>query len=358
MKILLCADLHLGSGMLSLLPARDAAKRKNELLITFKRITELAKNEGAGAVIIAGDLFDTDRVSSKETDYVTDRIKECPEIDFYLVAGNHDSDVTLDLEKGGCENLHIFKNGWTEFEKDNVSFIGRSDICPEMYDELSTRPDRFSVVVLHGQEVFSISHGGDNIVIPLLEHKGIDLLALGHLHSFHSYPLAPKGVACYPGCPEGRGFDECGEKGVIIIDTEGGFSESSLRFVKTARRTLHDIEVRFDKEDISLVDCESKVLSALEGVPCEDLVKVTLTGELSPEAQKDISYLEELLRDRFFYGRVKDCTRLYVDLESYAGDISLKGEFIRLLYSLEEESDFVRDLAECGIKALRGESVE
>jgi len=355
MKILLCADLHLNSKMNDL--QNTATKRKQELLSTFKSIIACADKENAEAIVIAGDLFDTDNTADKILTFVADCIRSSPHIDFYLISGNHDSRAVLRLAQKKCDNLHLFADSWESYEKNGVRFTGRSRLCPEMYGELDLTSELYNVVVLHGQETFSISHTPDSVVIPLLENKGVDLLALGHIHYFHSYPLGEKGVACYPGCPEGRGFDECGDKGIVIIDTALK-GEQSLKFVKLARRTLHSVSVDIDEKDITLKDYEDKISSAVEGISEEDMVKVTLRGSFCAEAHKDISYLEQGLLDRFYYARIKDSTTLYVDTAAYAGDISLKGEFIRLLSELDEEPGFIREVAECGIKALRGEDVE
>ena len=51
-----------------------------------------------------------------------------------------------------------------------------------------------------------------------LRNKSIDYLALGHVHSYEEGQLLPRGVYCYPGCLEGRGFDETGEHGFVLLD--------------------------------------------------------------------------------------------------------------------------------------------
>lgn len=57
------------------------------------------------------------------------------------------------------------------------------------------------------------SHFGD------LRGRGIDYLALGHVHSFRQEKLDEQGIWCYSGCLEGRGFDECGTKGYVMLET-------------------------------------------------------------------------------------------------------------------------------------------
>ena len=75
MKIIHCADLHLDSKMTSNLSKEQAKERKMEILRTYSRMIEYAKNNDVKAIIIAGDLFDTRNVSDcqksgKGFDYV------------------------------------------------------------------------------------------------------------------------------------------------------------------------------------------------------------------------------------------------------------------------------------------------
>lgn len=58
-KILHTADLHLGRSFASL---RDKAREhRRQLLKTFEKIIELAIRENVSLILIAGDLFDSNR---------------------------------------------------------------------------------------------------------------------------------------------------------------------------------------------------------------------------------------------------------------------------------------------------------
>ena len=63
MKIIHCADLHLDSKMTANLSKEQAKERKMEILRTFSRMVEYAKNNQVSVIIIAGDLFDTRTVT-------------------------------------------------------------------------------------------------------------------------------------------------------------------------------------------------------------------------------------------------------------------------------------------------------
>ena len=73
MKLIHCADIHLGSPMQTHMTARQAATRSAEVLRSFVRMTQYARENGVRAVIIAGDLFDGDRVRERTVDAVLDK---------------------------------------------------------------------------------------------------------------------------------------------------------------------------------------------------------------------------------------------------------------------------------------------
>ena len=354
MKILLTADLHIGSA-LSSLPPEKAKERRGELISTFCRICSYAEESKAAAVIIAGDLFDTGRVPRKTVRYVTDEISSHPSVAFYYLTGNHD-----DAYKESSDipaNLYTFGRDWSYFRIGNVIIAGRNEVESSMYGSLALDPEDFNVVVLHGQESSSRTLSEGVISYPLLAGKNVDLLALGHLHYYHGAVIDRRGRAVYPGCPEGRGFDECGEKGFVLIDTEKPAGENTV-FVPYALRVMREIRVTLDREDLTLTDIEKKVNASLKGIPGSDMVKLIFEGEVSPDCEKDISFIESRLSERFFYAKCKDCTGLYVDPDRYKNDPSLKGELMRTLADTVSDPELLRDAALTALAALRGEDVE
>ena len=354
-KILHTADLHLASSMKTDLSGEQATARKNELISNFKRMADYAGANGISAFIIAGDLFDTGRVPKKTVRYITDCMAAHPDITFFYLCGNHDrSDLSL-LSDDLPENLVTFANEWKYIRKENVVFAGRELLTDDMYDSLSLDSGDFNIVILHGQESFS-GGGGDLISIPGLAGKNIDCLALGHLHYYHAYDLDGRGTVCYPGCPEGRGFDECGEKGFVVIDTEAE-KEERVSFVPFAARTLHEIHVFADTGDLALSDFERKIIEAVKDIPSRDMVKVILEGKISADAEIDESFFDNLLDDRFYFSRFRDKTELYIDPDDYLGDVSLKGELIRYLGSLDIDPGLKRDAALAALAALKGEDI-
>src|SRR5690606_25525406 len=97
----------------------------------------------------------------------------------------------------------------------------------QLYQSLALQQDNVNFVVMHGQE--STKPGIGFVCTRLLRGKNIDYLALGHIHSLKEERLDHRGVYCYSGCFEGRGFDECGEKGFVLIIING--SKVTSKFI-------------------------------------------------------------------------------------------------------------------------------
>ena len=352
MKLIHCADIHLDSPMETNLSADKARERKLEIRSTFSRMVRTAADEGVEAILIAGDLFDGARVTKSTENYVLDLIASYPMIDFYYLSGNHDKGSALANSVQLPANLHTFGRVWSTYRRGNVAITGASVADA---DTLSLNPDDVNILLLHGQERRSAGVVGEDIIhLGRFKNKGVDYAALGHIHEYRPLRLDTRGVACYSGCLEGRGFDECGIKGYVMLNIEGG--HVSHRFVPFATRTLHTAEC--DITDFSSgLDLEERMLASVKDIPQKDMVKVILKGNVSAEAMVDTAHLRGVLSERFYFAKIKDETHLSINAEDYAHDISLKGEFVRhVMASSLPESEKERVIA-CGFRALSGEEL-
>ena len=71
-KIIHCADLHLDSPMETHMTEEQASIRNTEIIHTFLRLTEYAAKNDVRAVIIAGDMFDGERIKIRTVDEILD----------------------------------------------------------------------------------------------------------------------------------------------------------------------------------------------------------------------------------------------------------------------------------------------
>ena len=352
MKLIHCADIHLDSALGTHLPPDKAAARRSEMLQTFAAMAAYAKENEVRAVIIAGDLFDVSRVTRKAAAFVLDTVRNYPQIDFYLLRGNHDGGHQAFEGMNLPENLHLFSSEFKVFSLENVRIGGAEDLsAPDLYNTVDFPKEPFNVAVFHGAQ--GTSAGEDQVCLPRLQNKNIDYLALGHYHTYTCKKLDQRGIWAYSGCLEGRGFDECGSKGMIVLDTD----RRSVQFVSLARRTLHEVEADITG-CVTTREVEAAVLSAVDNLPAEDLVRVILTGHYEVETEKDLSYLTQQLRSRFYFAEVYDESRLAIDPAAYRNDVSLKGEFVRMVLASRMPQEEKERVLTCGIRALLGEGVQ
>ena len=352
MKLIHCADLHLDSPMEANLSPTQARERKNEILNTFAKLVRLAAENNVAAILIAGDLFDSDHITKKTEKYVLELIASHPELYFFYLAGNHDRGNRLRSTEDKPENLCTFDDGWRSYSFGDVTITGSERPDP---DTLSLSPDALNIVLMHGQERAGRGPVGEDVIrFSALKGKHIDYLALGHLHEYRTAQIDERCTACYSGCLEGRGFDECGQKGYVLLEIAN--NRITHRFVPLARRTLHTVEC--DVTDFtSQLELEERLLAAVSHIPSSDLVKIVLTGSCEPDAQKDIAHLSGVLSERFYFAKISDRSRLLIRPEDYRHDISLKGEFVRRVMASKLSDEEKERVIACGFRALTGEEV-
>lgn len=367
MRIIHCADLHLDSRMSTHLSTEKSRERKSEILHTFERMVDYAEDNGVSAIIIAGDLFDTDSVSMRTQNVVITQIKKHADISFFYLRGNHDANNFLSNLEEPLPNIFFFSEStWSSYPLDDGGNIIVSGIeltkenSAFVYNTLSLNADKFNIVTLHGQEITSSSEKRAELVqLRELKNRGIDYLALGHVHSYKEDTLDGRGIYCYSGCLEGRGYDELGEHGFVLLDIDENSKTFTREFVPFAHRKIYEVSV-----DISGCETTPDIVNAIEDVLLgenisqDSLVKIVLTGKVSTTAEKDLDYIKTSFETRFYFLRVVDDSGLAIDYEDYALDQSLRGEFVRTVrgrsdISEEEKLEIIR----YGLQVIAGEEI-
>ena len=84
---------------------------------------------------------------------------------------------------------------------------------------------------------------------------------------------------------------------------------------------------------------------------------MVLTGTCPAETMLDLTHLRGVLAERFYFAKVKDETRLSINAEDYAHDISLKGEFVRRVMASNLSQTEKERVIACGFRALSGEEL-
>ena len=352
MKLIHTSDIHLSSPLTAHLSQSKARERRRELADALRRTVDEGERLGATGVIIAGDLFDTEEVSRRDLDSVIDLIDRHRNITFFYLPGNHEGDALISGRAVLPRNLLVFGEEWTYFDAPGITVAGRRSCKADMFDTLRLDGGRKNIVVLHG-ELRDRSSAPDVIGRQDARDRGISYLALGHYHGYR-YELIDTGcTAVYCGAPAGRGFDETGEHGFVLIDTDTPHTDHT--FIPLPGRRLHIVYADVTTAR-SASDIERAVGYAVTGIPECDIVRAELCGERHQGLHVDADALLYSFRPRFYHFEITDRTKEAVSLEDYASDPSLTGEFVRLVLSSQELDGELREsVLSCGLAALRGE---
>ena len=359
MKLIHTADLHLCSKINASLDPEKTAIRRAEILSAFVSMTVYAKENGVRAILISGDLFDErERVVRSTLKTFLRTCRDSASIDFYIISGNHDAEDFSKIWSDIPENVHLFPKdeGFTSYMlEENVCISGAQINDTDnraLAQSLSLDKDAVNIVMLHGM----MERSGNVLCKKMFADKNIDYLALGHIHSYKAEKLDKRGIWCYSGCPAGRGFDECGEKGFVWLEIEE--QKVTHTFVPFATRAVHELFVDISEAETTQA-VEAKMREALATIPEKDLVKVSLIGKVSLSSERDLQYLTGRFENRFFAFKLNDKeVGIAVRPEEYENDISLRGEFIRTVMQGDYTDEEKRMLLELGIRALSGEEVE
>lgn len=366
-KILHCADLHIGAAA-SFLGA-EAAKRQYETLMTFERIVDLAKKESVQIVLIAGDLFDSNRVAKELVEPVFDKIASAPELRFVFAAGNHDP---LNAESPFAkrqlpENLTVLdtKDCCVALENLPVRVYGKSFETVYQNGETAfslTPPedDMVNLMVLHGELTTDLQSRYNAVTPQFIANSRMDYIALGHVHT-HTETETVNGTSfAYCGCPEGQGFDELDEKGVLLGQV--GKDGCEMTFVPVARRRhiVKEVDVTGTQNTAEMT---GRVLQALRDTGdtyTENLYKIVLTGALPEEITPDLNEIQTRLNEAVYFAKVTDKTEPAVDTKKLAEEISLKGLFVkatleRMENAEPEEKERLAQALKIGLSAFRAE---
>lgn len=322
LKILHAADLHLDSAF-EALGAAKAALRRSEQREMLRRVFAIANEKNVDLILLAGDVFDYTQAAYAET---VSELKKCLDncrAHVFVSPGNHDSYRASSPWAGNFgSNVHIFKS--EEVQCVELPQLGARIYGNAFTDAVAAAPLRgfcaeksdgvFNIGVFHGDTRSPDSRYGA-ITMADIEGSGLDYLALGHVHN--ATPLQKTGGTywCYPGCSEGRGFDECGEKGVYYVEL--GEGECSAEFIPTCTRKYEVLEV----------DASQDILPQLPPNTQNDIYRLVLCGEC--ELAPEVKALEMQLAPRFFALQIKDKTRPVQNIWESAAEDSLRGLFLR-----------------------------
>ena len=348
MRILHLADVHLGASFASFGP--HAADRAESVLAAFRKVPEVAAEQGIDAVLVAGDLFDSarpsDRIAAEAREVFRRLLEVTPAV--FAVPGNHDPLVIPGPYTDLPEPVHVFSRPEPGEPVSVETEAGPLHVYGFAYD-FAHNPDPLSdfrrkeaegvhVALLHGA-VRDAPHwsGGESLRLAQedLSVLEVDYVALGDYHRFRPpADFAADGSlpACYCGSFAGLDHTETGPHGMVRADVVAG-EPPRVELVSSGVPEVQDLA----DLDVSACTDELEVVERVAaGAASGALPVVTLTGQT--EFALDPEKVEAGLLARFPYARVRDRTRYY--------DSQRLGE-------LASRDDVIGHLARLGLDRIR-----
>ena len=338
------ADFHLDAPFASL-PPDKARQRRAEQRELLDRLAGLAEERRADLVLLSGDLLDGGE-TYQETAQALARCLGAIRVPVFIAPGNHDFYAPRSVYAGTAwpDNVHIFSTvGVESVELPELGCVvhGAAFTTPQadrspLLGFSAPRDGRTHLMVLHGDVEGKGRYGP--ISREDIAASGLTYLALGHVHACSGLQKAGETWWAYPGCPEGRGFDELGDKGVLAVTVDGGAVEA--QFVPLAKRRYEILELDVERT--------ADLAAALPKGVKEDCYRILLTGQRDGPAP-DLTALARQAEPYFYSVSLRDHTRERRDLWARANEDSLTGLFLRALRSEGEDAELA---ARFGLAAL------
>ena len=386
-RLIHTADLHLDSAFSSRFSKEEAEERRRNLLIAWNKLLQYGIERKVQAILISGDLFDSPEVSRSAMEIFLSSIRKNPEISFFYLRGNHDTKNTFRFRDDLPKNLFLFSKEGKKYRlKEKLVLLGQEFYGTESLLELPEEPEELveeellssssakdavrsiwnlkeedcNILMLHG----ALREGGpevqneQGISLKQLSRYPIHYLALGHIHKREEGKCGSLNYI-YPGCLQGRGFDEEGEKGFYYVEIEEETKEIKAEFVPLKEGEFRIIPLFLSEEDGTL-DAEEKIRESLkkEGAEAKDSVRIILKGEKRAGEERNLRYLEKQLEEEYAYIEIKEETKLKLRKEEFIHEKGLKGEFLRMVCESESLSEEEKEkLMILGIGLLQGEEL-
>lgn len=375
MKFIHTADIHLdtcfaGSGM----PAALGNRRRQSLRDVLHAIVRRAGEWPADALLIAGDLFEGDRVSQDTILFLQREFEAIAPVPVFIAPGNHDPYTSHSpyATETWPENVFIFESPeWTCFGAKD----GQLQVHGFAFDGPVVSENPFGSLRIVGDDAvhIAIGHGSERGHQPpdkadyapfdaaKAAVKGLSYLGLGHFHSVTPIEGDFDTTMYYSGAPEGHGFRETGIHHFLEVEIITG--EVHVKKVPSSRLVYVNSSVACEELTTS-----QEVLDAIRAMASKTdtscMARVTLTGACAPNILSELGAVYDACANDFEFLDIIDQTDPQEDYKDLARDPTSIGAFVKALNAdIAQTTDSVRRLMlerarELGVAAFRGMDVE
>ena len=357
MKFVHIADMHFDTSFTTLTnKANLGDTRRLDQRLAFNKVIDYIKENKIPYLFIAGDFYEHEYIRLSTIEYINNLFTEIPDTQVFISPGNHDPYIKDSFYNKyyWSENVHIFDAKLSVFEQEDIDVYGYGfdDFYYTNCDLENTEiknPDKINILVAHGTLNASntLETEYNHISEKILEDKGFDYVALGHIHKL-DYNTKPNQRIVYPGSTVSMGFDELGEHGMIVGNIEKDKIELEFIPIDNKEFVVKEIDVTdtLDLEELATI------INSIEF--SENIYyKISLIGRRNFEI--DLYKLNKLLINGNII-KIKDYTKLNYDLEKISKENTLKGLFVKeILQKMEEnpqDEEILQNALDIGFEIL------
>jgi DNA repair protein SbcD/Mre11 len=320
------ADVHLGARHADMGDA--AVKQRERQLAAFRRAIEVALSERVDAVLICGDLFDSNAQPRRSVEQAVSELRRLTDagIRVVIIPGTHDAYDSRSIYRAfdlaamaglpsGSDRLVVLTPERPELLLRDLDLIIYGRVfatkrapCSPLEGFTVRDDDRadWKVAMVHGSRCIPGKVERDDVLFRDEEvaASGLDYLALGHWHSFQS-GRAGDTTWAYPGAPEPVAVDQDGAGDVCLVRLEDGVAgQASVRVdrVRVGRTVFRAVE--FDASELASQD---DLCRRIAEIADPDLVlSVSIAGIAPDSLEILVDEVEHSLASSFLHLRVTD----------------------------------------------------
>lgn len=355
-KILQAGDLHFDT------PFKDLDKNisiisKEELLEVFSKIIDISMENSVDILLLTGDIFDNLTINKKTLIFIKNQIERISNIRVFISPGNHDPFNEKSFYKmiNWPDNVHIFKGSIEKVVLEDLNTVvwgaafNEYHVRKSLLKNINADNKYINIMTIHGD----ISNTDDgNEYNPMtkrdIENSKLDYIAIGHRHNFSGILIENNTFYAYAGCPQGRGFDEVGDKGIILGEVTKGAVD--LNFIRTSKRNYYVEEIDIS-DSVSYDEVRLRILSAInEEERKNNLYKLILKGQIESYINLNEAVILEKIKRDFYFVKVIDKTEVKLDFDKISEDYSIKGVYAKKLLEKMKEEDCDKEILQMALK--------
>ncbi|OEY67606.1 metallophosphoesterase family protein [Marinobacter sp. X15-166B] len=327
----------------------DAAALAEARFTAIERLAQLARDERCDAVLVAGDVFDTQTVPDRTIRRVFNAMSgyQGP---WVLLPGNHDAALAESVWTRAlrldavADNVHLaLVPGVIELPDQGMAVLAAPLTQRHTYEDLTaafadwmTRPDLLRVGLAHGsvQGILPDTVDATNpIAADRAERARLDYLALGDWHGSKRINAR----TWYSGTPEPERFRNNEAGYALIVDLAGPGAEPEVSQHPVGQYPWYQLQ-----KTLRVSSDVDQLLEELAAIPAPAVLDIRLQGDIDLHGETRLQYGLSVAEARH---RSVQCDRTGLSLQPTDDDVAALqadgylGEVITLLRERQQQGD-------------------